>query len=132
MVHSKPLRFVVLRHEVPATWAATTGRDSHFDLMLEQESLLKTWALSQWPLPWHTPQPLELLPDHRLIYLEYEGPLSGQRGQVSRVDQGTYEIVRQENENLVVLLYRESADQPSQGTFQLHISPQAITASIAD
>ena len=30
------------------------------------------------------------LADHRLIYLEYEGEISGQRGRVRRVDRGTY------------------------------------------
>ena len=32
------------------------------------------------------------LPDHRLAYLEYEGPVSGNRGVVRRIDSGKYEI----------------------------------------
>ena len=33
---------------------------------------------------------LERLADHRLDYLEYEGPVSGDRGSVRRVDGGQY------------------------------------------
>jgi hypothetical protein len=33
------------------------------------------------------------LADHRIEYLHEEGPLSGNRGEVRRVDAGTYETV---------------------------------------
>lgn len=33
----------------------------------------------------------ERIADHRRIYLEYEGPLSGGRGEVSRVARGAFE-----------------------------------------
>ncbi len=33
------------------------------------------------------------LGDHRLMYLEYEGDISGQRGRVRRVDSGTYRAI---------------------------------------
>lgn len=33
----------------------------------------------------------ERLADHRRVYLEYEGPLSGDRGEVRRVASGTFE-----------------------------------------
>ncbi|MCE9524843.1 MAG: hypothetical protein K8R36_02165, partial [Planctomycetales bacterium] len=33
--------------------------------------------------------------DHRLAYLEYEGPVSGNRGTVSRVEEGEYHAVEQ-------------------------------------
>jgi hypothetical protein len=31
------------------------------------------------------------LTDHRLAYLDYQGPLTGDRGSVTRVDAGAYE-----------------------------------------
>lgn len=32
----------------------------------------------------------EVLPDHRPVYLDYEGPVSGERGTVIRWDTGEY------------------------------------------
>jgi hypothetical protein len=76
-----PSRYVVLRHEgVP---------DPHFDLMLEDEhgaEKLLTWRSPVWPIEVGTP--LERLADHRNAYLDYEGPLSGDRGFVTRVASG--------------------------------------------
>src|SRR5262245_17631602 len=80
-------RFVVLRHETPPGYR----RPAHFDLMLEEGGVLRTWALESLPPVGGEPIPAERLPDHRLDYLDYEGPVSGDRGSVSRVDFGTYE-----------------------------------------
>ncbi len=79
-------RYVVLRHEMPAGAA----RSSHWDFMLERGDVLRTWALPQ-PPDVAASQVVELLPDHRLAYLEYEGAVSGGRGKVSRWDAGSYE-----------------------------------------
>lgn len=79
-------RFVILRHESP--------QGLHFDLMLELGDVLKTWALPQSPQP-GLELPCEALPDHRLAYLDYEGPISGQRGSVTQWDRGTYTLERQ-------------------------------------
>jgi|YNPMSStandDraft_1061717.scaffolds.fasta_scaffold00672_2 hypothetical protein len=76
------LRFVVLEHDSP--------RGRHWDLMLEQEGKLRTWALAA-PPDTAGPIPAEALADHRLAYLDYEGPISGGRGQVRRWDAGLYE-----------------------------------------
>ncbi|MDG3006007.1 DNA polymerase ligase N-terminal domain-containing protein [Paludisphaera mucosa] len=73
-------RFVLLEHR----------RDGiHWDLMLERDGVLKTWALDAPPSPGAeaTARPL---PDHRAAYLDYEGPISGGRGSVRRVDGGVY------------------------------------------
>ncbi len=35
----------------------------------------------------------DALPDHRLAYLEYEGPVSDNRGSVKQVEAGNYETV---------------------------------------
>jgi hypothetical protein len=83
-------RFVILRHELPPGH----DRGTHFDLMLEMGGVLRTWEL---------PELLEVgkviqakaLPDHRLAYLEYEGPVSGNRGTVSRIEDGEYDMVEE-------------------------------------
>src|SRR3569623_1675370 len=91
-------RFVVLRHECPPSHP----RGLHWDFMLEAGETLKTWSLPQSPgefvnqadAPLESMQ-VEALADHRLAYLDYEGPISGDRGVVSRFVRGEYEIVSQ-------------------------------------
>ncbi len=74
-------RFVVLEHDHP---------QRHWDFMLEAGGVLRTWRLPAPPQP-GTPLPAEASFDHRLLYLDYEGPISGNRGQVITWDRGTYE-----------------------------------------
>jgi hypothetical protein len=81
-------RFVVLLHDLPPP----AERGLHWDLMLEHGARLRTWALKVPPLP-PVRMEAELLPDHRLQYLEYEGVVSGGRGRVARWDQGTYVLL---------------------------------------
>ena len=92
-------RFVVLRHQMPPE----STRPLHWDLMLEEGDHLITWALSAAPA---IDRPLKALPltDHRLEYLEYEGPLSGNRGVVSRHDWGTYEKLFEDDHQRVIAL----------------------------
>lgn len=69
-------------------------RASHFDLMLERDGILRTWAcdaLPQHDLPTYS----DPLPDHRLAYLTYEGEVSGDRGSVTRVAAGEYELLEE-------------------------------------
>lgn len=73
-------RFVILEH----TWEGV-----HWDFMLEFGGKLKTWRLPQLPQP-GVRLSATALPDHRLAYLEYEGPVSRGRGVVRRVERGTY------------------------------------------
>lgn len=77
-------RFVVLRHNAP--------RGLHWDLMLEAAGALRTWALSAEPRCGATVA-AEVLADHRLAYLDYEGPVAGDRGTVRRFDAGDYEVL---------------------------------------
>ena len=91
-------RFVILRHDSP--------RGVHFDLMLEVDDALKTWALPRPPAP-GADMPCEALGDHRLAYLDYEGPISGDRGSVTRWDRGTYGTERQSETQWVVNLAGE-------------------------
>ena len=81
-------RFVILRHEMPPGH----DRGTHFDLLLEVEGVLRTWSLPELPLAAKEIQ-AEALPDHRLAYLDYEGPVSGNRGTVNRVEEGEYEVL---------------------------------------
>ena len=81
--------FVILRH-------AREG-EVHWDLALDLGQALATWQL------WSDPATLAVDPEaedtvivarrigeHRRIYLEYEGPISGNRGSVTRVERGEW------------------------------------------
>lgn len=91
-------RFVLLRHDHP--------RGLHFDLMLETGGVLRTWALANVPEPDGTID-CRPLPDHRMAYLDYEGPVSGGRGSVVRWDRGTFRIQHDSGTDLVVELLGE-------------------------
>ena len=93
-------RYVVLRHEMPSHEC----RASHWDLMLEQDDSLRTWALDREPVA-AGEIAAEQLADHRLVYLEYEGPVSGNRGSVSRWDEGEYRVESETAEELVVTMW---------------------------
>jgi DNA polymerase Ligase (LigD) len=76
-------RFVLLEH----TWNGV-----HWDFMLEAGEVLRTWAIDA-PVVAGKDLPARALGDHRKRYLEYEGEISGQRGQVRRVDAGTFGVL---------------------------------------
>jgi len=88
-------RFVLLRHECPARYKA-----SHWDFMVERDGVLHSWSLAALPRSWATAlgvdgAPADMvdavrLPDHRLAYLDYEGVVSGNRGEVCRWDGGEF------------------------------------------
>jgi hypothetical protein len=90
-------RFAVLTHDHPIL---------HWDFLLEQGEKLRTWRLAQ-PPDAAGPIDAEALADHRLAYLDYEGPVSGDRGEVRRWDRGEYEIIESTRERLVVRLEGE-------------------------
>ena len=73
-------RYVILTHDHPTP---------HWDFMLEAGDVLKTWRLAAPPRP-GTAVAAEPSFDHRPAYLDYEGPISGGRGTVTRWDTGTY------------------------------------------
>jgi DNA polymerase Ligase (LigD) len=95
-------RFVILHHETPAGYS----RPAHFDLMLEHGSVLHTWALDALPAVGETVA-AELLPDHRLAYLDFQGEISGQRGSVTRVDAGEYEMAEESTARIVLQIHGE-------------------------
>src|SRR5207244_11699328 len=68
-------------------------RDPGFDsdLALEDGGALKRSRLPAPPPD--DPREALAIGDHRLAYLDYEGPVSGKRGTVQKWDAGTYEAV---------------------------------------
>lgn len=76
-------RFVLLEHD----WNGV-----HWDFMLEDGEVLRTWAIDH-PVVSGRMLSARVLPDHRRVYLEYEGPISGNRGRVRRVDEGAYRVL---------------------------------------
>jgi hypothetical protein len=91
-----PRRFVVLEHDWPSP---------HFDLMIDDgQERLRTFALDR--LPDNTSEPV-LVPElarHRRSYLDYEGPVSGGRGSVRRIDAGRATLSQTSPERLRVVL----------------------------
>ena len=75
-------RFVLLEHR----WDGL-----HWDFMLEDGDVLRTWAIDA-PIVAGADLPARALPDHRRLYLDYQGEVSGNRGSVRRVDEGTYSV----------------------------------------
>jgi hypothetical protein len=109
-------RFVVLEHD----WNGV-----HWDFMLEAGAGLRTWAVDA-PIVPGVELTARSLPDHRLIYLTYEGPIAGGRGIVRRVAEGVFQIiewridhvrVKLESPQLVgeVELYRSGSGADSKG-----------------
>ncbi len=95
--------------------------------MLERGESLRTWALEQ-ELRVGAEIACQVLPDHRLAYLDYEGPVSNNRGQVTRVDRGTYETLRESDEELLVRLEGERFH----GELLMQISPVIADAGEAN
>lgn len=85
---SADLRFVLLRHEMPES----SARASHYDLMLERADDLFTLELIE-ALQRGVAQLARELTPHRKAYLDFEGPVSQDRGEVHRIDRGSLTIV---------------------------------------
>ncbi|MFV2067815.1 MAG: DNA polymerase ligase N-terminal domain-containing protein [Pirellulales bacterium] len=83
-----PQRFVILRHDP----SPDRPGGLHWDLMLEMGETLRSWALSDEPRGVATVEATALA-DHRKAYLAYEGPVSNNRGYVTRWDAGVYELI---------------------------------------
>ncbi len=82
---SERRRFVILTHDHPVL---------HWDLMFDTGDALRTWRLETEPTVGVEIRAIAL-PDHRRMYLHYEGPVSGDRGKVSRWDSGTYSVLEE-------------------------------------
>ena len=66
--------------------------------MLETHAALATWSLQADPLAAMPLQAVQIH-DHRKAYLDYSGPVSGDRGRVDPQDSGTLTVISRE-ENL--------------------------------
>lgn len=86
-------RFVLLAHDWPAP---------HLDLLLEAGPVLRAWRLLGEPGAGAIPA--EPNADHRVLYLDYEGEVSGGRGAVVRRDAGRFAWVADEPGRVVVEL----------------------------
>lgn len=117
----------------------------HLDWMFEQDDqTLQTW---ETPLVASFVEPMTVptqrLNDHRIAYLDREGPLGGDRGEVTRVISGEYQqlTIRKESIRLKIAwrwdestntaqldFYRNAADESSRRDvnddgWRLRISP---------
>jgi len=111
-------RFVILEHDHPHL---------HWDLMLEAGGVLKTWRLAKPPVELG-PILAEPLGDHRIAYLDYEGPVSGGRGTVTRWDAGSYTLDPASREDRLVMYLdcghvhgRAVLEKTSTGTWTLSL-----------
>lgn len=101
-------RYAVLHHQTDAA-----PRGPHFDLLLEDRDgatvsagMLMAYSLECWPPAAGT---LAVqLPAHRPIYLDYEGPISGNRGAVRRIEAGRWQHVPPTGSSLRVRLCSEA------------------------
>lgn len=77
--------FVLLEH--------TSNAGTHWDLLVEVggQVLLAGWRLSANPIHNKGAIVVERMPDHRRLYLDYEGEIGGGRGTVRRLDRGPSE-----------------------------------------
>jgi hypothetical protein len=96
-------RYVILEHDYPIL---------HWDLMLQAGDILRTWRLAQLPAA-NQDIAAEMLSDHRKAYLDYEGPVSGNRGSVHRWDQGIYTGEVEASEEITLLFDGERLQGPA-------------------
>ena len=80
-------RFAILIHDQPFV---------HWDLLVQRDEVLRSWRLLESPDRWRSAAEstflsAEAIGDHRLMYLDYEGPVSRERGRVARWDHGQAE-----------------------------------------
>jgi DNA polymerase Ligase (LigD) len=91
-------RFVLLEHDHPML---------HWDLMLEVGAVLWTWRLDANPCLSPSCRAIRIA-DHRWLYLDYEGPVSADRGAVKRIADGEYNWVEDSPSRIVVHLRGEN------------------------
>lgn len=91
---AQSVSFVILEHDHPFL---------HWDFMFEEGDSLRSWRLLQEPISERSIE-AEPLPNHRRHYLDYEGPVSGNRGQVTRWDFGTCQVNELQEEKISLIL----------------------------
>ena len=100
--------FVLLEHDTAnkERVPAPCSRELHWDLLIEVpgQELLPTWRLVRNPVAAASAVPAQRIQDHRRLFLDYEGGLSGGQGQVRRIDRGPATVEQLDPEILVVVL----------------------------
>lgn len=90
-----PRRFAILEH---------THQGIHWDFLVEDGDALRTWAVDA-PIVADADLPARALPPHRRVYLDYEGPISGDRGTVLRFDAGTCRVLTWDEDHARIELF---------------------------
>lgn len=89
-------RFTVSLHRVGPGSLASEDRGDHLDWFFavnhDANSPLVTWSTSTCWHP-HSGHPALQLPAHRARYLDYDGEIAGDRGQVQRLVGGFYQLL---------------------------------------
>ncbi|MGC8625097.1 MAG: DNA polymerase ligase N-terminal domain-containing protein [Phycisphaerae bacterium] len=96
----KNIRFAILKH--------VRDSDVHWDLLLQNPDhpRLATWQIRIEPVAWQSRAIVAIrLPDHRAVYLDYEGEISSGRGRVTRVDGGLIELLRYDPQRIETVLH---------------------------
>jgi hypothetical protein len=107
-------RFVILEHR--------DKEGVHWDLMLEQPEHLATWRLDEPPdqVRWDAASAqieTHRIFDHRKRYLDYEGPIGGDRGHVRIHDRGRYGLIEMTDHLWIFQLFGQTIE----GVFRLTI-----------
>jgi bifunctional non-homologous end joining protein LigD len=91
MRKAEPLRFVIQRH-------TRDEERPHWDLMLENGTVLETYRVSLPPEDW-SDKPVEAVRifDHPLKFLSYEGSVNKGKGRVEIADYGTYRVLERDD-----------------------------------
>jgi len=123
--------FAVLAQFCPL---ADGGGTIHWDLLIEIPSRADDPALAAWQLPpppndfnLRAPLAVRRLPDHRRIYLTYEGDISAGRGRCHHIDGGPCHIVHADD----AFWHVQFAGQQLTGTYQLRKTPPDPTWMLA-
>lgn len=124
-VEQKVSRFAVLKH--------VRDSDVHWDLLLQMpdRELLATWQIRLDPARWggeSEPVAAVQLPDHRIIYLDYQGELSANRGWVTHVDGGKMELLCFDEQRIHFLLH----GQILHGAFTITRTAAGIEGQLSD
>lgn len=98
-------RYAILTHDHPFF---------HWDLLIKAGDVAWTWRLLDEPGGESHPR-AERIADHRPMYLDYEGPVSGHRGNVTRWDWGTCSIEEQTEAQITIRL------KGAQGEWLVHL-----------
>ncbi len=148
-------KFVVLRHEEGKAFTRTVAGagslsqeirtqvpSAHFDWMFEQPNALRTWSTACVLFPAEDDTvtsrsvlfdvPCDPLPDHRLEYLSYEGEISGDRGSVRRVLEGSYVPVIDQPDRFEAELQWSNGRQSSCAVVSIYRSRRLEEASDLD